>query len=149
MDNLRDWLKSGDVERRRATRDEIARLLAGADCCIHDAAVPGVSRDGRFKNAYEAALNLATIVVRASGHRIRSSSAGHHYRTIALLPDLLGEEHRRRANYLNKCREQRNDVMYRDVGKTSEKEVAELLDEVMHFRNDVVAWLEENHPELL
>lgn len=149
MANLSGWLESGDIERRAADRKEIARLLAVVDRYLHDADVRSLSADGRFANAYEAGLTLATIVLRASGYRTRTSGGGHHFRTIDLLPTLLGAQERSRAAYLNKCREKRHRVAYQEAGKTSAKEVEELLDEVLHLRNDVIAWLKHTHPDLI
>lgn len=146
--SLRDWLGDGSVRELPSSSTEIARILALVDRNLHDAGVVGLSQDRQFSLAYEAALDLCTIVVRASGYRVASSSTGHHWKTITLMSELMGPNDRSRSRYLDSCRRARNHSTYEQVGTVSKEEVAELLGEVMRMRNDVLAWLHATHPAL-
>ena len=55
------------------TRDEIRNLLGIAQRSLADAAVGGVSPDGRFELSYAAALAAATAALRSEGERIHGS----------------------------------------------------------------------------
>src|SRR5436309_15028266 len=61
--------------------DEFREMVAHN---LADAQVPGVSAQGRFEFAYNAARLMATIVVRACGYRV-ISKGGHHYYTFQAL----------------------------------------------------------------
>jgi len=72
-----------------------------------------------------------------------------HYRTLAALPEILGEAKREDAEYLNGCRRKRNIVEYDEVGGASESDADELIEFVKGLRDEVVTWLGKTHPELL
>jgi hypothetical protein len=146
--NLSNWLEEGLIKRQAPDSKEIARLLAVADRDLADANVPGVSVDRRFATAYAAALGLSTVVLRASGYRTSSSSTGHHWRTISLLPELMGPGQRARRAFLDSCRRARNAADYDHVGVASEQELVELLEDTLAFRAEVLDWLEREHPDL-
>jgi hypothetical protein len=145
---LTDWLDDGLVKRQAASRAEIQEILAVADRDLADADVSQLSLDRRFATAYGAALQLATIVLRASGYRTSSSAGGHHWRTIALLPELMGPGQAQRAAYLDSCRRARNTVDYDRAQVISNDELVELLADTLAFRREVLEWLGKEHPEL-
>ena len=146
--DLEHWLADGSIKVHKPSRTEIQRLLAVADRDLRDANVRGLSVDRRFATAYAAALQLATIPLRASGYRASSSAGGHHWRTISLLPTLMGEQQRARKVYLDSCRRARNEADYDRIDVVSEEDLRELLEDTLEFRDDVLAWLAEKHPEL-
>jgi len=76
--SLNAWLADGSVKPHAPQRKEIPHLLAIADRDLSDANVAAVSVDRRFATAYSAALQLVTVVMRASGYRTASSAGGHH-----------------------------------------------------------------------
>lgn len=115
---------------------------------MKDANITGLSVDRRFATAYAAALQLSTVVLRASGYRASSGSGGHHWRTISLLPELMGPNQQTRRLYLDSCRRARNEADYDRIGVVSESELLELLEDTLDFRNDVLAWLSVQHPDL-
>jgi len=94
-----------------------------------------------------AALKLCRILLSAEGYR--PSHELQHYRTLAALPEILGDEKKPNAEYLNDCRKKRNVVEYDDVGGASESDSDELIGFVKEFKDEVIAWLKKNHPELL
>lgn len=146
--NLSDWLADGSIKKQPPTRNEIHGLLAVASRDLADANVPEVSRDRRFSTAYGAALQLATVVLRASGYRTSTTAGGHHWRTIKLLHELMGAGQKDRAAYLDSCRRARNQADYDHIDVVSAAELTELLNDVLEFRVEVLDWLEKSHPDL-
>jgi len=144
---LRRLLDDGRLRRHRTDCREVADLLAVAQRDIADAQVDGVSVDRRFATAYSAALQLATLVLHASGYRA-AAQRGHHAVTIQVLPELLGRETESLAAYLDSCRSLRNTSDYDRVGAVTDQDLAELLVEVERFRDQVIAWLNSQHPGL-
>ena len=107
-----------------------------------------VSLDRRFATAYSAALQLATIVLAASGFRVMAQR-GHHAVTWQALPELMGADVGDTAIYFDSCRTLRNRSDYDRVGVVSEAEVEELLRETEAFRGQVIDWLRREHPRLV
>jgi len=70
-----DLIKGGNVVKQHVSQREITELLNVAARSIHDAGIKGLSPEGRFALAYDAALQLATIPLRCSGYRTRGE--GH------------------------------------------------------------------------
>jgi hypothetical protein len=145
--SLQDWLEESKISPHKATPKEIKNLFKVIDRDIADAGVSGVSTDRRFATAYNAALQLATVALLASGYRV-TASKGHHFVTISSLPFTMGKSAVPRSNYLNVCRLTRNKTDYDRAGVTEDEEVAELLTEVVQFRQDVLDWLNRHHPAL-
>jgi|BarGraIncu01121A_1022015.scaffolds.fasta_scaffold01073_6 hypothetical protein len=146
---LNECLSDGRLKPQPANHAEIARLLAVADRDLADANVRGVSIDRRFATAYNAALQLATVVLRASGYRTSSAAAGHHWVTLALLPELMGPEQADRRSFLDSCRRARNQADYDRIDVVSKQDLAELLTDTLAFRDETLTWLRREHPELV
>ena len=106
-----------------------------------------ISADWRFGIAYNGALKLCRILLSAEGYR--PSHDLQHYRTPAALPEILGEAKKADAKYLDDCRKKRNIVEYEYVGGASGPDADELIEFVKDLRDEVIAWLKKNHPELL
>jgi len=85
---LKQWEKNGWLKPHRTSRKEIKDLLNIVDRDRLDAE-RDVSPDWRFGIAYNAALKLCTILLYAEGYR--PSRELQHYRTLAALPEILGE----------------------------------------------------------
>ena len=138
-------MRAGFVDRRALPRrSPICFVWWNAN--LADARVSALSSDRSFSTAYNAALMLATIVVRAKGYR--ATGAGHHWTTFQVLPEIMGKSEEARADYLDSCRRKRNMADYDAAGVISEGEVQEILDGTERFRKDVVNWLRTNHPDL-
>jgi hypothetical protein len=144
---LQDWAANGWLRPQPTSRQEIAGLLSIVDRDLTDAAVSALSADWRFGIAYNAALKLCTILLRASGYR--AERAQQHYRTIGALPLVLGGPRRDSATYLDTCRIKRNSAEYDMAGAATEADVDELLVFARELRRDVLTWLNARHPELL
>jgi hypothetical protein len=130
-----------------ATRDEVDRLRALARRSQADAGVEELSEEGRFEHAYAAARALATLVIRASGYRVKQPAA--HYNTFLALeaanPGVFAEY----AAYFDICRVRRNELSYEGVEVVSETELEELLRKLPAFERAVDKWLRQNRPEIL
>ena len=122
--------------------------MAVAERDLSDARVTALSLDRRFATAYSAVLQLATIVLAASGLRV-TAQRGHHAVTWQALPELMGDDIGDTAVYFDSCRTLRNRSDYDRVGVVSEAEVEELLRETEAFRGQVIDWLSREHPRLV
>jgi hypothetical protein len=144
--SLKQWADNGWLKPHRTSRKEIGSLLRIVERDLNDAQ-GDISPDWRFGIAYNAALKLCRILLSAEGYR--PSHELQHYRTLAALPEILGGTKKADAEYLNDCRKKRNIVEYDDVGGASNSDADELIGFVKQFKDEVIAWLKKNHPELL
>jgi len=144
--SLRQWADNGWLKPHRTSRKEISSLLRIVERDLNDAQ-GDISSDWRFGIAYNAALKLCRILLSAEGYR--PSHELQHYRTLAALPEILGETKKKDAEYLNDCRKKRNIVEYEYVGGASGTDADELIEFVKDLRDEVMNWLKKNHPELL
>lgn len=143
---LQKWLEYGWLRPHKTSKKEISDLFQIIDRDLHDAA-GDISADWRFGIAYNAALKLCAILLYAEGYRPEKNL--QHYRTIQSLPLILGKRHEQDAKYLDTCRSKRNAAEYDYVGGITKDDVAELVGYVNELRDEVLRWLNENHPELL
>ena len=77
--NWKHWLDRGDIQKVHVTLKSLGDLASLVDRDLNDAQVTSLSADRRFAIAYNAALNLASYVVRKNGYRI-AAKVGHHRR---------------------------------------------------------------------
>jgi len=143
----KDWLRDGRIENHAPSREEVAAQRKAAERSLADAALPGLSSEGRFQLAYGAALDLATTAVLASGHRVRSR-VGHHQLTFEAAGVVLGVEAAGFVGYFEVCRRKRNVISY-EGDEIGGDQADELLREVTRFAGFVDAWLKEHHPMLV
>jgi hypothetical protein len=144
--SLKQWADNGWLTPHRTSRKEINGLLRIVERDLNDAQGK-ISSDWRFGIAYNGALKLCRILLSAEGYR--PSHELQHYRTLAALPEILGETKKADAEYLNDCRKKRNIVEYDDIGGASESDADELIEFVRKLKDEIIAWLKKNHPELL
>jgi hypothetical protein len=148
MPPLQRWLDAGDLRRHRTSQREIADLLAVAVRDLSDARVTALSLDRRFATGYAGALQLATIVLAASGFRV-AAQRGHHVVTWLVVPELMGVGTTETGVYFDSCRALRNRSDYDRAGVVSAAEVDEVLREAEGFRDQVLEWLAREHPRLV
>jgi hypothetical protein len=146
--SLEQWLQNAWLQRSEPTIAEIQQLFRVVDRSISDARAQGLSADGRFEHAYNAALQLCTIALRASGFRV-PKGPGHHKRGIDSLRYTLGDAWSGTADHIERCSRQRGQAMYERVGVVSEEDADDLLTTAKQLRTGVVAWLKANHPTLI
>jgi len=142
---LKECLEKGFIKKQATSKEEIKNLLGIVERDLTDSALE-VTEDWKFGIAYNAALKLATILLRSSGYR--TSGLGHHGNTIALIPVILGKHKKDDADYLDACRKKRNILEYDYVGCVTENEVVELREFVIEFKKEVLDWLREKHSDL-
>ena len=96
--NLKQWADNGWLKIHRTSREEISHLLDIVERDLNDAQ-RDISTDWRFGIAYNAALKLCRILLAAEGYR--PSHDSQHYRTLAALPEILGDTKKADAEYLD------------------------------------------------
>ena len=138
--SLKKFISNGYIFEQPLAKDEIAKLLKIVDRDIKEASHNCHEVDWQFAIAYNAALQLATVVLRASGYKA-STKVGHHWATFTVLPDLLGDEFREAADYFNDCRSKRNSLEYCNSGTITQKDADKLIAEVKKFKTKVLTIL--------
>jgi hypothetical protein len=144
---LKQWLENSWLRQHKTKPREITDLLQIVARDLEDAGKHHISSDWRFGIAYNAALKLCTILLYAEGYRAERTL--QHYRTIQALPLILGQSRKNDAQYLDVCRSKRNIVEYDQIGTVSDQDADELIEFCRELKKDVLAWLKENHLELI
>ena len=142
------WKTNGWLREYSTSEQEITDLLGLVERDLKDAARQEISTDWRFNIAYNAGLQLATLVLLAAGYRTGTGES-KHYRVIQALPLVMGSNYNVVRDYLDNCRRKRNVSEYDATGTISEKEMNDLLALVLNFKNQVEEWLRKNHPDLI
>ena len=135
------------IRRQPTSQKELAALLGIVDRSLQDAETGRMSADLRFSAAYDAARQLATILLRCAGYR--ASGIGAHAATFEALPAIMGTDEAELADYFDSCRAKRNALEYDSAGRVSETEARELAQEARCFRTRVLTWVKRHHPTLL
>lgn len=144
--NWNGLLQSRRAKKHQTSRSEINGLRAIVERDLQDASVQTLSPDRRFATAYNAALQLATIIVACAGYRV--TGTGHPQTTFEGLEIVMGEPVAAYAAYFDACRRKRNQVDYTLAFVATETEVRQLLHQTRAFRQVVEDWLAANHPEM-
>jgi len=145
--SLELWKQNGWLREYKTSAQEVSSLIDLVERDLSDAAREEISKDWRFNIAYNAGLQLATIVLYAAGYRA-GRGEGKHYRVIQALSLVMGPEFSTMRDYLDNCRRKRNISEYDAVGAVSAKEADDLLQTVRELKADVESWLRKNHPEI-
>jgi len=145
MTSLEIWLQQGWLRTHSTSAQELSAQLAAADRDLEDAR-KDLSASWRFAIAYTAALRLCGVVLSAAGYR--ATREQKHYRTIAAVPLVVGQELEELTTYLNKCRSKRHEVTYDSVTTVSQEEATELIAAAEELRDMVRDWLVHEHGEL-
>jgi hypothetical protein len=146
--SLEHWLQNDYLIKHQATVAEVQKLLRLVDRELSDAAVPGLSNDGAFMHAYDAALQLCALALRVGGYTV-AKGKGHHAYTINSLQYTLGQPQATNTIYLSKCSTLRNHSLYDHADVISDQDAQELLETVRQLRTDILSWLRVNHFNLL
>lgn len=144
--SLVTWEVNGWLRPHSIAPKEMAMLLRAARADLADAGVD-ISPEWRFAIASNAALRFCTAALAAAGYR--AAREQKHYRTIAALPLILGDEVQELTRFLDTCRTKRHEVTYEGVAAISESEAQELFEAVRELERVVLAWLGRAHPPLL
>ncbi len=87
--SIDNFIKKGILVKQESSKKEIEELFKIVDRDLGDSKAPGISYDWQFGISYNAALKLATILVRSACYRVKGQ--GHHMNTISLIPYFLGK----------------------------------------------------------
>ncbi len=141
------WKTNGWLREYSTSIQEITDHLSLVERDLRDAAHKEISKDWRFNIAYNAGLQLATLVLFAAGYRTGRGES-KHYRVIQALPLVMGNDFNVIRNYLDNCRRKRNVSEYDAAGTISTKEADDLLQIAREFKTEVESWLKQNHPAI-
>jgi hypothetical protein len=144
--SLENWVKHGWLKEHTSSRQEISDLLGLVVRDLKACRTQALSPDWRFTIAYNAALQAATVALRAVGFRTTHSS--HHYYTIESLSLTLGVDSKL-VHRLHAFSKKRSISSYDATGTISEQELSEMIELAQNLRQRVEEWIKVNHPELL
>jgi hypothetical protein len=147
--SLQNWLQIGHLINHQATVAEVRNLLGVVDRELADAGVAGLSDDGRFTHAYDAALLLCKLALHASGFEVQKRAAGHHTLWINSLELTLGDTHKGTLIHLSKSSKLRHITLYDHAGVVQKLDADDLVDAARQLHTDVLNWLRSQHPSLL
>lgn len=142
---LRELEQEGKIRPHRTSKKEIQDIFALIKRDIEDASSTTISYDRRFATVYNAALNLATIILYCKGYQ--SFGKAHHFTTFQAMKFILGKGYEELADYFDSCRVKCNTLDYDIAGIVSEKEFNELMEETKRFYDFVKNWLRKNYPQ--
>src|SRR6266478_526584 len=133
---LQNWLQIGQLINHQATVAEVRNLLGVVDRELSDAAVTGVSDDGRFTHAYDAALLLCKLALHVSGFEVQKRAPGHHALWINSLELTLGGTHKETLIHISKSSKLRHISLYDHAGVVQKEDADDLLDAARQLRTD-------------
>ena len=143
---LDDWRKSSWLVEHKAKPEDIRALFSVADRELADSRIPGLSTDGRFNHAYNAALQAAAAALAASGYRAAQGS--HHHMIIQSLARTIGAD-AGTVGKLDRFRKKRNTAEYEMAGGVTDLEAKEMVDLAARLRKDVEGWIRLKHSDLV
>lgn len=146
--SLQNWLQSGYVVEHEPTVAEVQSLLGVVDRELADASVGGLSDEGRFTHAYDAALLLCKLALHASGFQLKKGKSHHSY-WINSLELTLGKEQKETLIHISKSSHLRHTSLYDQAGVVQKQDADDLLDTAKRLRTDMLAWLHVRHPTLV
>lgn len=144
--SLQVWAKNSWLVEHKTSPKEIADLFGVADRDLKDCRTAELSADWRLNIAYNAALQLATAALAASGYR--AVREAHHYRTIQSLAHTIGADSSVVIQF-DLFRKKRNISDYERAGAVSDQEAKEMESFARKLRADVEKWLHAKHPDIL
>jgi hypothetical protein len=139
----------GQLANHEATVAEMRNLLSVVDRELADASVSGLSNDGRFTHAYDAALLLCKLALHAAGFEVQKRAPGHHALWINSLEFTLGRSHQQILIHLAKSSKLRHTSLYDHAGVVEKQDADDLLETAKQLRADVLIWLRSQHSNLL
>lgn len=139
-------LVEGRVQSHKTSKQEIDSLRAVVARDIKDASITNLSADRQFAIAYNAALQLAKMVLAASGYRV--TGLGHHQTSFEALEAAMGSAVSKLVSYFDVCRRKRNLLDYDAANIATKTEADELLKKVCEFNELVEKWIQKNHRPL-
>ncbi len=150
--SLQQWLDNAWIIKvqapRQETAQETANLLAIAEREIEDAALEGISVDGRFSHAYNAVRMLCQVALHAEGYAVPKGGRQHE-RTLESLRFTLDGDWSKEVDYLDRCRRSRHKAVYEQTDVTQHQDADQLLTLAKKLLPSVKEWLSRNHADLV
>jgi len=143
---LQDLLNADRIKAHTTSAHELANLRAVISREIKDADVTALSLDRKYACSYNAALQLAHMVIACAGYRTNSNKVGHHKTSFELVELIIGAPAAPLAAFFDICRQKRNKVDYDSAHLVTETEAAEIRTRVVEFQIVVEDWITKNHP---
>jgi len=148
--SLQDWSRMGQVIEHTPTIAEVRNLISVVDRELADAGISGLSDDGRFTHAYDAALILCKLALHVTGFELQKRVPGHHALWINSLEFTLGGGNVRDVMFhLLKSSKLRHTGLYDHAGVVQKGDADDLLEVARQLRVDMAAWLRSKHAALL
>ena len=133
------------VKPHQTSRNELEDLRQVIARDLSDADIAALSPDRRFATAYNAALQIAKMVIACAGYRV--AGIGHHQTTFEAVELAMGSGAAAQAAYFEVCRRKRNSVDYDMANVASEADADEIRKEAEDFRQQAEAWITSNYPQ--
>ena len=109
------------VKGQSTSQQEIDNLLGIVERDRAQAQLEGLHPDIQFELLYNAALQLATIVLRLS--ELRVGRTGHHRETFQVVRELVPEGLRPTVLHFDQARRKRNSLVYDQAGTATEADL--------------------------
>jgi len=119
------------TEKQPTSPNEIRALLGLVKHDLAQAETPGLLPDGRYVFLYNAALQLATTVLRL--HDVRVGQAGHHRETFHAVGEFVPSELRCSVTHFERSRRMRHRLTYDQAGAVSKTDADGLRESVGVF----------------
>lgn len=145
--SLEQWHKNGWLKRHQPSSVETHELLAVVDRDLRDCQTRGLSEDWRFGIAYNAALQLARIVLHAAGFDTLKGDS-HHFRAIDSLQFTIGAESML-IDQFQVFRKKRVAGVYETAGMISDADASGMLRLAQDLLERVMEYLMAEHSDLL
>ena len=143
--SLADMEQAGALVRGTATPQQLKAHLAGARHSLVDASNPAMSPDSALTIGWLAIARLAQCALLDAGYRV-AGSADRHTAAIDSLEFTLGYAKDKR-DALHALKDKRNAVDY-ELAAAGNADVAACLSAAHGLLSDVVAHLQQRHPQL-
>jgi hypothetical protein len=137
--NWKTLRAQGKLDQHSTSKVELDDLRAAIARNLQDAAISSLSADNRFSIAYQAALLSAKMAIACRGYRVKGQGA--HQTTFQALPLAMGAALKPTADYFDRCRRKRNDLMYDHEGSVSASDAVELFQRATNFHEKVEGWI--------
>lgn len=135
------------LPRCTPTREGITALRSIARRNLRDARLEALSRDNRYRLAYEAAFALASMIIQANGFLPERNNG--HKTVFSVLNLVIGEEMEDFANFFSGCRAKRHRLSYITSNVVSRDELQGLLEKTAEFSQVTRQWMKEHHRQLI
>jgi hypothetical protein len=139
-------LESRQPEELVADDAEVLGMWTKAARTLRSSAVPGLDGEAAFTLTYQAALQLATALIRAAGYRTRGEA--HHHHTFAAVAALGLGALSEAARDLNVIRQRRHSAVYDWEGEITERELAAIRAATLRLAASGREWLGGVRPAL-